>query len=308
MTMSKTITPRVSVVIPTYNHAHFLGRALQSVVDQTYTKWEAIVVDNHSTDNTAAVLHDFSEPRIISLKIHNNGVIAASRNMGIRAAKGEWIAFLDSDDHWYPDKLEMVCKRIKEEPAVDVWSTDELLVDETTGERRLLRYGPCTSGFYEGLLVRGNCMSPSATLVRRDFLFQKDILFREEKDFVTVEDYDFWMQLAQKGAKFRFIHSVQGEYLVHRTNNSGQDLLHRQNTLNLLKDHAYNRQTFQPDRNRLWRKIHARLLLGSAKKLIGEKQFALGVQTLMLAFKSSPTGCFSCIQSNLVKRISNIIA
>jgi len=227
--------------------------------------------------------------------------------MGIHAAKGEWIAFLDSDDHWYPDKLEMVYKSIIQEPSVDVWSTDELLVDETTGERRLLRYGPFISGFYERLLIRGNCLSPSATLVRRSFLYQNNILFREEKDYVTVEDYDFWMQLAQKGAVFCFIHSVQGEYLVHRANNSGQDLMHRQNTLNLLKDHVYNRQTFQPDRDRLWRKIHARLLIGSAKNLIGEKKFAAGVQTLMLAFKSSPTGSFYCIQSNFAKRISNII-
>jgi len=305
--MSRSITPLVSVVIPTYNHAHFLGRALQSVIDQTYTNWEAIVVDNYSTDNTEEVMCNFSDNRISYLKIHNQGVIAASRNMGICAAKGEWIAFLDSDDHWYPDKLEMVCKSIKDEPAVDVWSTDELLVDETTGARRILRYGPTTSAFYERLLVRGNCLSPSATLVRKDFLCQNNILFREEKDFVTVEDYDFWMQLAQKGAVFSFIHSVQGEYLVHRANNSGQDLMHRQHTLNLLKDHVYNRQTFQPDRDRLWRKIHARLLLGKAKKLIREKQFAAGVQTLMLAFKSSPTGFFAWIQLNFAKKISNII-
>ncbi len=93
----------VSVVIPTYNHARFLGRALQSVMDQTYKNWEVIIIDNHSQDNTDEIVEAFKDPRITLLKIHNNGVIAASRNMGIRAAKGEWIAFLDSDDHWYPN-------------------------------------------------------------------------------------------------------------------------------------------------------------------------------------------------------------
>ncbi len=102
----------VSVVIPTYNHARFLGRALQSVLDQTYTNWEAIVVDNHSQDNTDEVVQRFACGRFTLLKIHNNGVIAASRNMGIRAAKGEWIAFLDSDDWWKPNKLQVCFEHI----------------------------------------------------------------------------------------------------------------------------------------------------------------------------------------------------
>ena len=65
-------TPLVSVVIPTYNHGHFLGRALQSVLDQTYTNWEAIVIDNHSTDNTDEIVQSFTDPRISLLKINNN--------------------------------------------------------------------------------------------------------------------------------------------------------------------------------------------------------------------------------------------
>jgi glycosyltransferase involved in cell wall biosynthesis len=96
--MNDNASPLVSVVIPTYNHARYLGRALQSVLDQTYKNWEAIVIDNHSTDNTAELIASFADQRITYLKIHNNGVIAASRNAGIRAAKGEWLAFLDSDD------------------------------------------------------------------------------------------------------------------------------------------------------------------------------------------------------------------
>ena len=98
--MNATATPLVSVIIPTYNQAHYLVRALQSVLDQTYINWEAIVIDNYSTDNTDEVMADFADPSVTYLKIHNNGVIAASRNEGIRAAKGEWVAFLDSDDWW----------------------------------------------------------------------------------------------------------------------------------------------------------------------------------------------------------------
>ena len=98
--------PIVSVVIPTYNRELFLSRALISVVDQSFTRWEAIVVDNHSQDNTDEVIQNFKDSRIKLFKIHNRGVIAASRNLGVRAACGEWIAFLDSDDWWSPIKLE----------------------------------------------------------------------------------------------------------------------------------------------------------------------------------------------------------
>ena len=96
----------VSVVIPTYNRADDLARALDSVLRQTYPRWEALVIDNRSTDNSHDVVHRLNDARIRWLEIANNGVIAASRNLGIYHASGEFIAFLDSDDYWKSDKLE----------------------------------------------------------------------------------------------------------------------------------------------------------------------------------------------------------
>lgn len=305
--MNVTTGPLVSIVIPTYNHAHFLGRALQSVLDQTYTNWEVILVDNHSQDNTDEVVQSFAEQRIALLKIHNHGVIAASRNMGILAAKGEWIAFLDSDDLWYPGKLEIAINGIQEDASVDVCSTDEMLVDEMSGHRRLLKYGPYCPDFYKELLLEGNCLSPSATLVRRDFLNKHDILFRENKEFVTAEDYDLWMRLAQAGAKFKFIPSVQGEYRIHAINNSGQIERHSQSVMNVAKNHAFEQQHFQPDANKLWRKINARLMLAKARALIGRKQFAPGIHALFFAFQSSFSGSLWCIFSRFRKNIINTL-
>jgi glycosyltransferase involved in cell wall biosynthesis len=280
-------TPLVSVVIPTYNHAHFLARALQSVLDQTYPNWEVIVVDNHSQDNTAEVIQGFEDSRITVLKIHNHGVIAASRNMGMRTARGEWIAFLDSDDLWYPDKLETVMKEARRDATIDVFSTDEVLVNDSTGERKLLRYGPYCQDFYKRLLLRGNCLSPSAALVRRDFLSCNRIGFRENKEFITAEDYDFWMICAREGAKFKCLRSVQGEYLIHATNSSGQAERHTANTVNVLRDHVYTQQSFQTDKDRIWRDINARLLVSNSKRLIAEKHFLNGVAVLVGAFRSS---------------------
>lgn len=298
----------VSVVIPTYNHAHFLGRALRSVLAQSHANWEAIVIDNHSTDNTDDVVLGFGDPRISLLKIHNNGVIAASRNMGIRSARGEWIAFLDSDDLWYPQKLALALKSIEEDPSLDVCSTDELMVDESTGNRRLLKYGPSSTTFYNSLLLTGNCLSPSATLVNRGFLVANKLLFRENREFITVEDYDFWMLLARSGARFRFIHSVQGEYTVHAANSSGQIERHIQSGINVLKDHVYQMQSFQPDKDRLWRRINARLLLGKAKALLADRQVGPGLGMLMLAFRSSISGSLLYLVGKLSKSIRNFSA
>ena len=102
--------PEVSIIIPTYNKGEYIGKCLQSVIDQTFTDWEAIIVNNFSEDNTVDIVKGFNEPRFHLINFKNHGVIAASRNRGIRSAKGKYIAFLDSDDWWYPKKLEIVLK------------------------------------------------------------------------------------------------------------------------------------------------------------------------------------------------------
>ena len=97
-----------SVVIPTYNRALMLRHALESVLAQTFGGFEVLVVDNHSDDDTLDVVASFNDPRIRVLGVHNHGVIAVSRNLGIRESRGEWIAFLDSDDTWRSDKLRCI--------------------------------------------------------------------------------------------------------------------------------------------------------------------------------------------------------
>ena len=98
--------PFVTVVIPTLNHAKLLRRALYSVVAQTFDNWEAIVINNFSTDETIKVVESYQDDRIKLINFKNNSVIAASRNQGIKNARGIYIAFLDSDDNWYSEKLQ----------------------------------------------------------------------------------------------------------------------------------------------------------------------------------------------------------
>jgi glycosyltransferase involved in cell wall biosynthesis len=97
----------VSVIMPSYNTANFISESIESVQAQTYTNWELIIVDDCSTDNTDDVVNPYlSDSRIIYIKNDRNGGAAISRNRALREAKGKWIAFLDSDDLWMPEKLE----------------------------------------------------------------------------------------------------------------------------------------------------------------------------------------------------------
>ena len=98
--------PTVSVIVPTYNRAHLIARALESVCSQTFTDWECLVVDDASTDNTDEVVRSFGDPRVQYLRHETNRRGGAARNTGIAAARGEFLAFLDSDDEWVPAKLE----------------------------------------------------------------------------------------------------------------------------------------------------------------------------------------------------------
>ena len=93
--MRDLLSPLVSIVIPTYNRADLISKAIQSVIDQSYKNWELIVVDNYSDDNTKEVIEAFNDDRILMLFTPRTGSVAASRNLGVAHSNGEWIAFLD---------------------------------------------------------------------------------------------------------------------------------------------------------------------------------------------------------------------
>jgi glycosyltransferase involved in cell wall biosynthesis len=111
------VTPKVSVVIPTYNRAHVVGRAIGSVLAQTYQDFEVIVVDDASTDDTEEVVKRFNDSRIRYLRHEKNLGGAVARNTGIKAAHGEYLAFLDSDDEWLPEKLERQMETLQDLPG-----------------------------------------------------------------------------------------------------------------------------------------------------------------------------------------------
>ena len=211
--------PLISIVIPTYNHARFLGRAVKSVVDQTYTNWEIVVVDNHSTDNTSEVMKGFSDPRITYLKINNNGVIAASRNMGIRVANGEWIAFLDSDDWWTQDKLQECFKAINDN--VDfIYHYLEIASNKPRYLRpRLVKTPQVNIPVMKDLLLNGNKIHNSSVVVRKTLLLEIGGI-NESPEVIACEDFDTYLRIASITDNFVCLPHAFGYYFVHDTNTS----------------------------------------------------------------------------------------
>ena len=97
----------VSVIMPTYNHGRYIGEAIDSVIAQSYSNWELIIVNNYSSDDTGTVVSSYTDTRISIFNFSNSGIVARSRNYGISIARGAYVAFLDSDDIWLPRKLEL---------------------------------------------------------------------------------------------------------------------------------------------------------------------------------------------------------
>jgi len=221
--MSNSSKPLISIIIPTYNHSRYLGRALQSIHDQTYRNWEVIIVDNHSTDDTFDVVKKFDDPRVSYLKIHNGGIIAASRNMGINAARGNWLAFLDSDDWWSADKLEICSKYIDDN--LDLIHHDLDVVYDQPGffNRRLTCSRQLKPPMLEDLLIKGNAIVNSTVIVRKKLL-KKIGGISEDKNMVASEDYNTWLRIATVTERFKYLPKSLGCYQVHSNGISQRDM------------------------------------------------------------------------------------
>ncbi len=203
----------VTVVIPSYNHAHFLPRALQSVQAQGWKDWEVVIVDNHSTDGTDDVLQPWLGERVRLLKIHNNGVIAASRNLGVRAARGEWIAFLDSDDWWAADKLERSMALAL--AGADVVFHDLTMVDARgrTSPWRRSRARSVGEPAYEDMVANG-CALPNSSVVVRKARLDAIGGLCEDRELVGWEDFETWLRLARNGCRFARLGGSHGYYWI----------------------------------------------------------------------------------------------
>jgi len=201
--------PLFSIIIPTYNHAHLIHKCLTSLIEQSQSDWEAIVINNYSLDDTLSVIENIGDQRIKVINFHNNGIIAASRNQGILKSRGEWLCFLDSDDFWYPEKLDKVSQYLDNNDLIyhdlDMFNKNGFIKGKKCKGRKL------TKPLYSDLLMHGNPIATSSVVVRRKIIEQVSG-FIEEKKLIAVEDYDLWLRVSKVTERFCYIPESLGAY------------------------------------------------------------------------------------------------
>lgn len=202
--------PLISVVIPTYNRKELCKRAVQSVLHQSYHRYEVLVVDDASTDGTSAEhLYGSSvvDTRLRYIRQPYNGGVAKARNRGIRHARGEWIAFLDSDDCWYPDKLKKQVAWIDRNPDYTIVQTKEIWIRHGVRVNPPKTHEKIAGNIFTQSLQR--CMiTPSSVIIKADLL-EKVGLFNES--LPACEDYDLWLRIT-----LHFPVGLVDEYLLVR--------------------------------------------------------------------------------------------
>jgi len=231
--------------MPVYNGSKYLGKAIDSVLSQTFPDWELIVVDDGSTDETLGVLRTFGS-RLQAIHQENLGVSAA-RNTGIQSARGEYIAFLDSDDMWDSNFLETMVSLASQHPQAAVYycnarwmDADDRDLPQLTGARLVP-----TNLMYR-TLVRANFLIVSTILIRRSAILAAGLF---DASLRVVEDWDLWLRLAQKET-FVGIRTCLVRYRLHSGSLSTDVGQMRQDILNMVEKH------FGPDdgQQRYWTK------------------------------------------------------
>lgn len=199
-----SLQPQVSIITPVYNSSAYVAATIQSVLNQTYHKWEMILADDASTDNSVSIIQSFHDSRIKLIRLRNNSGPAAARNAAIQAARGRFIAFLDSDDIWLPEKLELQIQFMLSVDAAVTHTAYEIIdingnrtgkiirAPEVVGYDQLLNYNyiGCLTGMYDTAKT-GKILMP---------------------DIPKRQDYALWLAILKKGFKAYFLNKVLAQY------------------------------------------------------------------------------------------------
>jgi glycosyltransferase involved in cell wall biosynthesis len=264
--------PKISVIIPAYNSEQTIRETITSVLNQTFTDFELIVINDGSTDNTLSLLQNISDNR---LKIHSyeNGGLATARNRGITRASGEFLSFLDADDLWTPDKLASQLAVLEQHPeAGAAYSWTVCMMQEETSVLFVEAHANLVEGnIYEDLLLENFIGSGSNILVRRSVI---NTVGQFKDTFKTCEDWDFYLRVA---AKFPFVVVPKNQIIYRKAIGSMSSQPHRfeESGLRLLEN-AY--QTAPRELQHLQKQSHAALYVYIADLYLTHHLDKIGVR------------------------------
>ena len=207
----------VSIIIPTYNARDYVREAVRSALAQTYQNVEIIVVDDGSTDDTKKILEPYARDGKINYIYQANQGLAGARNTGVKAARGEYIAFLDSDDLFLPKKVERQVAALESHPDFGVCYSDVNHFTEMPNGRRFYhhRYTYPSGNIFEPLLHR-QFINPLCVMVRREVI-KKYGMFDE--NLRRSEDWELWLRWAHSGVKFYHVDEALAQYRVRIVGN-----------------------------------------------------------------------------------------
>jgi len=225
--------PEISIIMPAYNASKFIEASIQSVQEQTFTNWELIVVNDGSTDNTSDIVRRMQrDDSRIQLLEQVNKKQGAARNTGMKVAKGNWIAFTDSDDLWMNNKLQQQLDAAAKYNADVIYTAGIVQYEE---ENRQEDYYS-VYGFYKGIdmykMLYDTNPIPNLAVMMKKELISKAGYQDESLDVFGCEDWEYWIRLAKTGADF---YGIGEKLFVYRVHNSGTS----RNTIQMKKAELY---------------------------------------------------------------------
>jgi glycosyltransferase involved in cell wall biosynthesis len=235
----------VSIMMPAYNAASYIGQAIESVLAQHYSNWELIIVDDGSTDPTAALCARYPDPRIRRFHQPNSGE-AGARNRALQEMKGEFIAFLDADDLYLPHHLEVTVSHLQQHPEHAGVYTDGHHCNANGVPTTMLsgrRRGPFQGWIFEEVVLASDVFGPPlCVMIRREVVIQERLRF--DPAIVIGPDWDFFTRYAEV-ARFGYVNQATCLYRVHQTNITRQvDLQRRAAYLARCRQKAIQLQKF----------------------------------------------------------------
>lgn len=198
---------KIDVIIPTFNRAHFLKRAVDSVLNQKYQNFNLIIINDGSTDNTKEILSKYTNLDNVFILNQENKGVSSARNLGIINSTSEWISFLDSDDEWLPNKLKVQVQYIEDYPDCNFIHTNEIWIRNGVRVNPKKKFDKSNHDIFRRSLE--TCLiSPSTVILKRTLI--KEMNYFDE-DLKICEDYDLWIKIMLNSS----IHFVP-DYLIYK--------------------------------------------------------------------------------------------
>ncbi len=206
--------------MPTYDSENYIKTCIDSILEQSYQNYEIIIIDNQSSDGTLNIINSYKSEKIKFFSIQNKGQVSLSRNLGIKNAQGDWLAFLDSDDYWYKDKLMHIMKNFSSKYDFIFHDMDTMIENKFIKQRPRLKKNIPKKNLIEYLLVNGNPIANSSVIVKK-YLLESIGYIAEEQPSFTI-DYHTWLKISLVSQDYYHCNKTFGVYRTHKKNLSSQ--------------------------------------------------------------------------------------